>query len=85
MTAAEARKITDKKQEEIRAKNIFLAESFRESADEKILAAAENGESGCILGMNPKVDPEIKNLALALFQKDGFAACVTGNGISVRW
>lgn len=43
MTAQEAREITGKSLEEIKKMNIFLAESFREAADEKIKEAAEKG------------------------------------------
>lgn len=85
MTANEARIITDEKRKKIKENHITLAKSFRESVNEEIKEAAENGNYSCIIKMKPKTDPEIKDYILLFFQEDGFVGCVVGDEIHIKW
>lgn len=85
MTAQEAREITGKSLEEIKKMNIFLAESFREAADEKIKEAAEKGESKCALKLCKRINDDILNNILCLFQKDGFSSYKEADTVVVKW
>lgn len=85
MTAQEAREITGKSLEEIKKMNIFLAESFREAADEKIKEAAEKGERKCVLKLCKRINDDILNNILCLFQKDGFSSYKEADTVVIKW
>lgn len=85
MTAQEAREITDKSMEEIKKINMVLAKSFREAADEKIKEAAEKGKRKCVLELCKRINDDILNNILYLFQKDDFSCYTEVDTIVVKW